>query len=62
MDTNRLVSLDQELRGLEQSYDVAVEQGSEDPHRLQESHFKLRKIIRKNREWRKALIELLESL
>jgi hypothetical protein len=58
----KLLRLDEELDKLQINYDVALEQGIDDPHRLKKSHFKLRDVIRKNSHWRKELLEQLKQL
>ena len=61
MEIEKLLHLDEELDKLQINYDVALEQGIDDPNRLMQSHFKLREVIRKNSEWRKELLEQLKQ-
>jgi hypothetical protein len=63
MDIRSLEGLDRELDKLELSYDLCLQDGlNGNPQRLQESHLKLREIIRKDREWRKELLKQLKKL
>jgi hypothetical protein len=62
MDIEKLLRLDEALDKLQIDYDIALEQGIDDPQRLKESHFKLREVIRKNSHWRKELLEQLKQL